>query len=126
MTTELIAIAIFIALTAGDTLVGVLLSCVKLKQPFSLQKLVHQLEAQGSLLFAQLGGVIAQTLVTPTNTVGSTAIVSLVYAAAVAGSANLAKDILNKVVALLGGSSVPAASSSPQGSVSAPPPAPAA
>ncbi len=121
MSTQLLAVAIFLALVAGDTVVGVLLSCVKLKQPFSLQKLVHQLEAQGSLLLAQLGGLIAQTIAAQPNTAGSTALVTLVYAAAVAGSANLVKDILNKVVALLGGASAPAASSGPQGSVSAPP-----
>lgn len=120
MKTELIAILIFLALTAADSVLGVLVSTVKLKQAFSLQKLVHQLEAQGSLLLAQLGGLIAQSFASA-DSAPSTALVSLVYAAAVAGSANLLKDCVNKLVALLGGASAPAATSGPQGSATVPP-----
>jgi hypothetical protein len=116
MTTQITAVAIFLALTAADTIVGVLLSCVKLKQPFSLQKLVHQLEAQGMILLAQLGALIAQPADTTPGSTGAAALTTLVYAAAVAGSANLAKDIVNKLTALVGNADAPVGTSGPQGS----------
>jgi hypothetical protein len=93
------AVIVFLLLGAVDLILGVVVSCIKLKQPFSLGKLPAQFEQAALLLVSQAVGLYEQAQ-QPGGSLDKNAFIALVLGAAATGSARFIRDILAKALAL--------------------------
>lgn len=98
-----LAVVAFVVLFCVDFLLGPITNCLKLHQPFDLNKLPGQFEAYGKPLLVQLLALLVQAFMAG-GTPGATAVVVTLYGAAATGAASLLKDIVGKVVILFSGS----------------------